>query len=120
MLANRARAILQVAYDERALVRVPAPVLAEVCRGGPRDAPINLVLKARGIVVVDLTDSSARRAGSLLARAGLGSEHAVDAFVIAMAFEAGPAVVATADPDDLRRLASWTPSVRIFALTGAE
>ncbi len=35
VLADRARAILQVAHEERALVRVPAPVLAEVCRGGP-------------------------------------------------------------------------------------
>jgi hypothetical protein len=33
VLAERARAILTVAYERGALVRVPAPVLAEVCRG---------------------------------------------------------------------------------------
>jgi hypothetical protein len=43
-LAHRARAILQVAYEERALVRIPAPVLAEVCRGDARDSAVNLVV----------------------------------------------------------------------------
>jgi hypothetical protein len=33
-LAERARATLQVAHEDGALVGVPAPVLAEVCRGG--------------------------------------------------------------------------------------
>src|SRR5205823_2967682 len=42
--ALRARAILQVAYDENAVVRVPTPVLAEVCRGGARDAAVDRVL----------------------------------------------------------------------------
>jgi predicted nucleic acid-binding protein len=115
-LAHRARAILQIAHQERALVRVPAPVLAEVCRGGSRDAPINQLLNGRGIAVVDLTDGASRRAGGLLTRAGLGSANAVDAFVVATAFELGPAVIATGDPDDLRRLARWTPNVRIFAI----
>src|SRR5205085_2214214 len=78
-LAHRARAILQVAHEERALVRVPAPVLAEVCRGGPVDAPVERVLDGRGIVVVQLTEATARRAGALLAKAKLGSAHAVDA-----------------------------------------
>jgi predicted nucleic acid-binding protein len=115
-LAERARAVLQVAHEEQALVRVPAPVLAEVCRGGSVDAPINRVLNGRGILVVDLTEGAARRAGALLARAGLGSTHAVDAFVVATAFEFGSAVIATGDPDDLRRLAAGTPNVRIFAV----
>ena len=115
-LADRARAILRIAHEERALVRVPAPVLAEACHGGPGDAPINRVLNGRGIVVVDLTASVARRAGTLLARAGLGSEHAVDAFVVASALELAPAVIATGDPDDLRRLAAGSANLRIFAL----
>lgn len=84
-LARRARAILTVAHEQRALVRVPAPVLAEVCRGGSRDAPIDHVLNDRGIAVAPLTASIARRAGALLARAKLSSAHAVDAFVIATA-----------------------------------
>lgn len=42
VLAERSRAILQVAHERRALVRVPAPVLAEVCRGSRFDAAIDL------------------------------------------------------------------------------
>jgi predicted nucleic acid-binding protein len=115
-LAERARAILQVAHEEGALVRVPAPVLAEVCRGGAFDAPINQLLNGRGIRVVDLTERAARRAGSLLARAGLGSAHAVDAFVVATALEFGLAAIATGDPDDLRRLVRNAPTLRILAI----
>jgi predicted nucleic acid-binding protein len=115
-LAERARAILHVAHEEGALVRVPAPVLAEVCRGGPFDAPVERLLNGRGIGVVPLTSSAARRAGALLARARLGSAHAVDAFVVATALELGPAVIATHDPDDMRRLSSGLAQVRIFAI----
>jgi predicted nucleic acid-binding protein len=115
-LAERARAILQVAHEQAALVRVPAPVLAEVCRGGAFDAPVNHLLNGRGIVVVDLTERIARRAGALLARAGLDSAHAVDAFVVATAIEFGPALIATGDPGDLRRLAKDTPNLRVFGI----
>lgn len=116
VLAQRARAILQVAHEEGALVRVPAPVLAEVCRGGPIDAPVQRVLNDRGIVVVELTASTARRAGGLLGRARLSSAHAVDAFVVATALEFGSAVIATGDPADLGRLAMGFEQLRVFAI----
>ncbi len=116
VLAERARAILHVAHEERALVRVPAPVLAEVYRGGAIDAPLDHVLNGRGIVVFELTANVARRAGALLARAKLGSAHAVDAFVVATALEFSSAVIATGDPKDLRRLAAGFGQVRIFAV----
>ena len=64
-LAGRARAILAFAMERGARVRVPAPVLAEVCRGPKFDAAINHALKARGIVVDDLTESIARTAGAI-------------------------------------------------------
>ena len=115
-LAHRARAILQVAHEERALVRVPAPVLAEVCRGDARDGPVNLVLNGTGIGVVDLTARIARRAGSLLARRKLDSAHAVDAFVVATALEFAGAVIATGDPDDIGRLSSGHRHLRVFAV----
>ena len=54
-LAERAHAVLQVARDERAVVRVPAPVLAEVCRSAALDAAVQRVLNGRGIGIVDLT-----------------------------------------------------------------
>jgi predicted nucleic acid-binding protein len=114
--ARRARAILTVAYEERALVRVPAPVLAEVCRDVARDAAVLRVLNGRGIEVVDLTGAMARTAGGLLRRAKLGSAHAVDAFVVATAAAYGSAVIATHDPDDLERLASGLRGIRIFAI----
>ena len=115
-LALRARAILAIAHEERALVRVPAAVLAEVCRGGARDAPIDHVLHDRGIVVTPLTASIARRAGALLARTKLASEHAVDAFVVATAAELGPSIIATHDPVDMMRLAARCREVRVVAI----
>jgi predicted nucleic acid-binding protein len=116
VLAERARAILRVARDERALVRVPAPVLAEVCRGGPVDASIHRVLSGRGIVVVDLTPRTERQAGALLARRKLSSAHAVDAFVVATALDFSSSVIATSDPEDLLGLASGFRQVRVFAV----
>jgi predicted nucleic acid-binding protein len=115
-LALRARAILAVAHEEQALVRVPAPVLAEVCRGGARDAPINHVLSDRGIIVAPLTASIARRAGELLARAKLSSAHAIDAFVVATAIELGFTIIATHDADDMKRLAAGFRDVRVVPI----
>lgn len=115
-LALRARAVLAVADEERALVRVPASVLAKVCRGGARDTPIEHVLNDRGIVVAPLTASIARRAGALLARAKLSSAHAVNAFVVATAVELGPAIVATHDPDDMKKLSAGLRDVRVVSI----
>lgn len=116
-LGVRSRAILQVAYEQKALVRVPAPVLAEVRRGARRDASIERLLKVRGIGVVDLTAACARRAGALLERAKLDSSHAIDAFVVATAMQFEAAVIATGDPGDLRRLSAGIGNkIRIFAI----
>src|SRR4051812_31500073 len=93
-LAQRTRAILTVAYERRALVRVPAPVLAEVCRGARFDAAINHLLNGRGIGTCDLTRSIAQRAGEILTRSKQSSRHAVDAFVVATALEFDAAVIA--------------------------
>ena len=116
VLARRAQAVLAVAHETGALVRVPAPVLAEVCRGGPFDAPVNQLLNGRGIVVIELHERAARIAGHLLARAGLTSAHAVDAFVVATALEYGSATIATGDPDDIRRLVGRAPGIRVFPI----
>lgn len=116
VLADRARSILTVAHERGALVRVPAPVLAEVCRGPRYDPPIDHLLASRGIVVSDLTQTVAKRAGHLLGRAKLSSAHAVDAFVVATALLFDVAVIATGDPADMRRLASPFEQVRIFAI----
>jgi predicted nucleic acid-binding protein len=116
VLAERSRAILQVAHERRALVRVPAPVLAEVCRGPRFDGAVERVLNDKGILVCPLTRSVCQRAGGLLAEAKLSSAHAVDAFVVATALDFDAAVIATGDPGDIRRLSSGHRQLRIFAL----
>lgn len=57
------------------------------------------------------------RAGQLLGRTRLGSEHAVDAFLVAVADIAGGALIATTDPSDLDRLASGATRVVIADIT---
>jgi hypothetical protein len=115
-LRDRARAILSIAHERRALVRVPAPVLAELYRGPRFDAALDRILHTRGLLVCDLTQGSARRAGHLLAAAKLSSSHAVDAFVVSIALEFESATIATGDPVDIRRLAMSFKQLRVFPL----
>lgn len=112
--AERARAVLAVARERRALVRVPAPVLAEVYRGPRYAAAIDHLLKGKGLLVVPLTQEIARAAGKLLAKAKLGSAHAVDAFVVATALSFDAALIATGDHDDIKRLATGQRRVKVF------
>jgi len=86
-LTVRARAIARVAHERGVLVRVPAPVLAEVCRGTRFDAAVNQLLKRDAIRITDLTRQIAQRAGGLLAKAKMSSVNAIDAFVVATALE---------------------------------
>ena len=116
VLAARAAAILRLAYDRRALVRVPAPVLAEVCRGVRYDSAVNHLLNNPGVGVAELSRTVAQRAGHLLARLRLSSAHAIDAFVVATALQFDTAVIATGDPDDIRRLAAPFSRIGVLAL----
>lgn len=116
VLEDRALAILSLAHDRRALVRVPAPVLAEVCKGPRLDAAVNHLLNDRGITVLELTRKIAQQAGALLTEARMSSVNAVDAFVVASALEFAAALVATGDPKDIRRLAARHPSVSVFSI----
>jgi len=116
VLAQRARAILTVAYERRALVRVPAAVFAEVCRGPRFDAAENHLLQGHGIVVCDMGRDIAQRAGEILFRCKLSSQHAVDAFVVATALSFESAIIATGDPKDLRNLASPYRQIQVLAL----
>ena len=116
VLAERARAILATACERRSLVRVPSPVLAEVCRGSRFDAAVNRLLLGRGISVYDLTRTIAQRAGEILHKSCLSSQHAIDAFVVATALEFDTAVIATGDEDDMKRLAAPYRRLRIFRI----
>jgi hypothetical protein len=91
-------------------------VLAEVCRGGRLDAPINQFLNRDVVRVIDLTRPIAQRAGALLARVRMSSAHAVDAFVVASALEFERALIASGDPKDIKRLAGDHPQISVFAL----
>lgn len=114
--AERARAVLATAHERRALVRVPAPVLAEVYRGPRYDPAIDRILNGRGLLAVSLTQEISRAAGHLLAKARLGSSHAVDAFVVATAMRFDAALIATGDPKDIKRLVGNQPHVKVFAI----
>jgi predicted nucleic acid-binding protein len=116
VLAERAATILRVAHQKRALVRVPAPVLAEVCRGVRHDSAVNHLLNNPGVRVIELNRAAAQQAGQMLARLKLSSKHAIDAFVVAAALQFDTAVIATGDPDDIRRLAAPFSSIGVFAL----
>ena len=116
VLAQRARAILAVAYERRALVRVPAAVLAEVCRGPRFDAAVNRLLQGHGIVVCDMGRDIAQRAGEILFQRKLTSEHAVDAFVVATALTFESAIIATGDPKDMRSLTAPYRQIQVLPL----
>ena len=109
----RARAFLTRALELGAAVEIPVAVLAETVRGGPRDAPINRLLKAIGTVPV-AHERHGRIAGQLLGAAH--SSSTVDALVVAQAVEAEGAQILTGDREDLERLAASHPEVWIQLL----
>jgi predicted nucleic acid-binding protein len=92
------------AHDKNGIVVTAASTLAEVLRGGPRDAPIHRVLGR--VKVVPINTGFGRVAGELLGRTGLsGNRCAMDALLAAVALSLPrPAVLLTSDPDDLARL----------------
>jgi predicted nucleic acid-binding protein len=90
--------------ERKGIVVTAASTLAEVLRGGSRDAGLHRVL--RRIQVVPISDEHGRAAGELLGRNGMsGNRCAMDALLAAVALgQARPAVLLTSDPDDLARL----------------
>jgi predicted nucleic acid-binding protein len=95
---RRARYFLELALDGRLFVQVPAPVLAQVHRGGRDHARTDRVLQEVD-EFVPTTVAVARHAGELLGLAGLSD--AVDAIVAAEALAGVPAAVLTSDPTDI-------------------
>jgi predicted nucleic acid-binding protein len=109
-----ARAFVRRASQRGDLIVVPAVVIAETTRGGPRDAPVNQVLKTIDEVAA-VTEATARMAGRLLGATGMGAA-VVDALVAAEAVLGGPAVMLTSDPDDLSALVADHPQVRTYTV----
>ncbi len=106
--SQRARAFLARAMELGVPVEVPVVVVAETVRGGPRDAPVNRVLKTIGSVA-EAREAHGRTAGRLLGLAR--SSSTMDALVVAHAVEAGGAQILTGDVDDLELLAAPHPEV---------
>ncbi len=112
---------LKVAYDDGHRVITSAAVLAEILRGGNRDAPMHRVLARVGVEPV--SEAIGQRAGQLIGAAGMSSGQAVDAMVAATAIAAAeqaeasdraPSVlVVTSDLPDLTRLVAGRPGVAV-------
>ena len=81
-----------------------ASTLAEVMRGGPKDARLHQVL--RRITVIPIDKQVGRAAGELLGRTRLsGHRCALDALLAVVALEQPrPVILLTSDPNDLVRL----------------
>lgn len=105
----RIRAQVREALARGTAVRVPVVVLTETLRGGPRDAPVNRVLKLVGIVSTD--PAVGRVAGHLLGRTG--GRNCADALVAAEALQVPGSVVLTSDPDDLGTLLVDHPEIDV-------
>jgi len=113
------RAALTAALAEASDVIVPAAVLAELYRGGGHDQAVDACLARQGGIAVAPTDRSlARRIGHLLAAAARGSEHHVDAAVVAVCASAGGGVVLTGDSGDLAALAGGSPAIMVRGIGG--
>ncbi len=84
-----------------ATLNIPAGVLAQAFRGGPRQARLARLLNHRQIKVLPLDSTVAQIVGVLLG--ARGGEDVVDASVVVCARQHRQAVV-TSDPSDLRRL----------------
>lgn len=98
---RRARFILSTASQRGYHVVIPAVVVAQVYRPGPRSAGVHRVLKViRTVEAAD--DLLARTAGLLLATTS--TTDAVDALVAAHALASLPSAILTSDPGDLRAL----------------
>jgi predicted nucleic acid-binding protein len=96
---ERVREILAVAYARGLVPTIPAVALAEVWRGDAKDARVARLIKACSIELLD--ERSARAAGRL--RRVTPGAGTIDACIAVGVSQRGD-VVATSDPDDLRRL----------------
>lgn len=101
---------LKQALKEQSRVLVPAVTLAEVLRGGPRDAGVHRVLKQ--VTVVDITPALGRAAGEILGQ--VGGDKTVDAIVAAVAAaHPGRVAVLTSDTGDIAALTEGRGDIRV-------
>lgn len=106
---QRARQIVERATEEKTRITVPSAVITEWWRGRS-DARQYIVAAVR---VEPLTDTLAKVAGEALA--AVKGATAIDAIVMASAAQRGD-LVYTSDVDDLERLRSYFPAVRVLGI----
>jgi len=91
-------------YQRQSGIVTCASTLAEVLRGGPRDAPVHRILA--DVTVVPVGPQESRAAGELLGQTGLSCHRcALDALLAVVALaQPRPVVLLTSDVEDMRRL----------------
>ncbi len=104
------RALLREAADRGLEVHVVPEVIAQVWRGGPRQARLGAFLSARGVTTPAYDVRAAREVGRLCG--ATGRHDVVDVHVVWHARSLGHLVV-TSDPDDLRAIDPSLPLVPV-------
>lgn len=106
------RELLRELAEMEAQVLIPAGVLAQVYRGGPRQHALRRLLAVAELVtVVPLDAAAAMRAGALCASAG--TSDVVDASVVGCAVQHSCTTIVTSDPGDLAKLG---PGLRLVTV----
>ena len=90
---------------------LPILLLAQMWRGGARQAGLARVVRLCEIVNID--EPMSRRIGALLATTG--TSDIVDAMVVLVALDTGAAVL-TSDPGDITKLAALGANLRLITL----
>ncbi|OFW17894.1 MAG: hypothetical protein A3H97_15785 [Acidobacteria bacterium RIFCSPLOWO2_02_FULL_65_29] len=107
---RRLVALIARALEHGYSLAVPAGVVGQVWRDGRRQARLARLLGADEVEIETLDDHRARAAGQLC---GIrGTTDVIDASVVLCARARGHRI-ATADPDDIRRLDPAAPLIRV-------
>ena len=97
---------------------VPAPVVAQAWRGGPKTAHLARALKDCAVVCC-YTETEWRRIGELIGKAGLASKKKpdpVDGLVTLTAVEIEAAIIATSDPEDIQAYLDQIPGTEAITV----
>lgn len=106
------RNLLETLAKADRFLYLPAPVLAQVFRGGPQQHALNRFLDRTPMLrVVNLDHHAALAVGRLLAESG--TADVVDAAVVVCARQFGGTPIVTSDPADITKLAPDLPVHRI-------
>lgn len=103
-------ALLQLVVARRLRVRVPAGVVGQAWRGGPRQALLARFLRSDRVEIAALDGELARACGELCA--ATRTRDVIDASVVITARRRRDTIV-TSDVDDLRRLDPSAEIVRV-------